>query len=234
MQEATITNTEGTPSAGVPMLLTQDDLLLEIGKQVAVERNFEKIVAQLSGRIKQAEVAAKVGATATAIAEKANQTSKELSERNLALDRELTEARRKATEAERRAASAEGSLATTQAAHEKDKAALNAAVAKATTDADAAKAATNATHEKAKTALDAELAKVIAKVTEFEGANKAAAEQKTALERELDEAKKETVKVRRDLAVAEQALAEKQLEIDRIVAEKATEKVVKPAKKKKG
>lgn len=208
MEGATITKEiqeAQTPSAGVPMLLTQDDLLLEIGKQVAVERNFEKIVAQLSGRIKQAEVAAKVGATATAIAEKANQTSKELSERNLALDCELTEARRKATEAERRAASAEGSLATT-----------------------------NATHEKAKTALDAELAKVIAKVTEFEGANKAAAEQKTALERELDEAKKETVKVRRDLAVAEQALAEKQLEIDRIVAEKATEKVVKPAKKKKG
>lgn len=97
MEDAKITQEQGS-SAGLPVLLTQDDLMLEIGRQVIATRNLEKLTQQLAERIKNAEQGKADGVAATAKAAQLEASNKELSDRNLALDRELTESRKKAAE----------------------------------------------------------------------------------------------------------------------------------------
>ena len=110
MQDAKITQTEPNREQpqGIPSLITEDDLQLEIGRWVVSALNKDKMIRQLA--IQQQKLMQQVAEGTVAIkkAVELDKSNKALSEQNLALDKELTKARTRATDADRKAAIAEG------------------------------------------------------------------------------------------------------------------------------
>ena len=121
MQDAKITQTEPNREQpqGIPSLITEDDLQLEIGRWVVSALNKDKMIRQLA--IRQQKLVQQVAEGTVAIKKSVelDKSNKALSEQNLALDKELTKARTGATDADRKAAIAEGTLVSTRIELEK-------------------------------------------------------------------------------------------------------------------
>jgi len=121
MEDAKITPTAPKRESpqGIPSLVTDDDLKLEIGQWVVASLNKDKMIRQLA--IQQQKLMQQVteGVEAVKKAAELEKSTKALSEQNLALDQELTKARTRATDAVRKVATAEGTLVSTRTALEK-------------------------------------------------------------------------------------------------------------------
>lgn len=100
MQDATISGEQERGHSGFPSLLTQDDLVMEIGRQVIGTRNLEKLVMQLGAQVQELTTKAESTAAALSEATRLKESNKQLSDKNKSLDAALTGERKKRQEVE--------------------------------------------------------------------------------------------------------------------------------------